>query len=646
MWSANPFLRDAKSFLTGLRPTAGTPLVPRRRVVLDPTRLPFEEADGRAPASRSFSVMGLCSVSSAPPTRGAGDSRFQSPMHLPSPPRTDPPRRIRKNLRTSSASLVPTTPDSPLHCFPPRTVSLRTFPGSSDLLDSVDQDPMEDSVASSIRLDVRLDLDDSARIYAARAVGEAGACKLSSLDDPRARAPSSLSTACDTRAPSAMSLGLGPLSRFDTGTGSSSARSLGSVASELTGVGSHHDVPEAAPSVPSTAVSSPRPCAGCRPETSAPSDGAPAAAECAKEASCEDQALGSSLSEKALLQARPELDYWDSLSHAGEHSLKTPLFNSAPTSPKRATWDSESADAGEDLHNKSADLGPGAGVVRGAEGKIVWQRGELVGRGTLGHVWKALNRKTGQLMAVKEVVLDAKDKDDDKFRQSLQNEIDLCKDINHPNIVSYLGHDSVATRLYIYLEFMPGGSIAQVLSQFGPLDEPLIARYTANLLKGLVYLHTRDPPILHRDIKGANILVGMDRTVKLSDFGCSKRSIGTANHTLRGSVPWMAPEVMRQSGYGRKADIWSIGCVLIEMSTAEPPWGAFDNCLAAMVRIAMSEETPPLPGHMGELCCDFVVSCTRRKPEERPDATTLLGHPFVAGFLDPSATDESWDSCN
>merc|ERR1712050_466236 len=137
---------------------------------------------------------------------------------------------------------------------------------------------------------------------------------------------------------------------------------------------------------------------------------------------------------------------------------------------------------------------------------------------------------------------------------------------------------------------------------FGPLEESLIARYMCNLLQGLDYLHTRDPPVLHRDIKGANILVGLDCRVKLSDFGCSKRSAGTAIQTLRGSVPWMAPEVMRQSEYGRKADIWSIGCVLIEMSTASAPWGHFDNCLAAMVRIAMSEETPPVPSRLSSNC--------------------------------------------
>jgi serine/threonine protein kinase len=299
------------------------------------------------------------------------------------------------------------------------------------------------------------------------------------------------------------------------------------------------------------------------------------------------------------------------------------------------------SDEGESrLEQSTGSFQVPAGAVRGEN--FCWVRGELIGRGSLGYVHKALEARTGKLMAVKEVLLDSQDQTDEKFRKSLQNEVDLLKEIQHPRIVAYLGHDYTEGRLYIYLEYMPGNSIAQVLSQFGPLDECLISRYTHNLLEGLEYLHTRDPPVLHRDIKGANILVGIDRTVKLSDFGCSKRSLGTAVHTLRGSIPWMAPEVMKQQdGYGRKADIWSLGCVMIEMALAEAPWGTFDNCLAAMVRIAMSEETPPVPSHLSALYQDFVVACTRRAPQDRPDATDLLKQDFVAGS-NRSSIDESW----
>jgi len=365
-----------------------------------------------------------------------------------------------------------------------------------------------------------------------------------------------------------------------------------------------------------------------------------------------------------LIRARTDCDYWDDAEDGGAPgdaeglrmvarkplgedantlvrrcSITDESFASSATASAHANLAGFSAGLAADESAESSEMTP-AGAMRGAT--FSWVRGELIGRGSLGTVHKALDQRTGQLMAVKEVALDLRDQSDDKFRRALQNEIDLYKDLQHPHIVSYLGQDSIGGTLYIYLEYMPGGSISQVLSEFGRLDEIAIARYTSDIILGLEYLHTRDPPVLHRDIKGANILVGIDRTVKLSDFGCSKRSQGTAIHTLRGSIPWMAPEVMCQSGYGRKADIWSLGCVLIEMSTAAAPWGTFDNCLAAMVRIAMSDETPPVPAHLSDICQGFVALCTRRNPQERPDAAELLQHAFVAGLALSQNCDESW----
>jgi len=348
------------------------------------------------------------------------------------------------------------------------------------------------------------------------------------------------------------------------------------------------------------------------------------------------------------IRACSDCDYWDNSSQLDNVSNGVDSVNSklkrgegatpSVMTPSLGTSRNFTESQVDDLQSSSQLLA--SGTVKG--GAFAWVRGELIGRGSLGSVWKALNSRTGELIAVKEVVLDPRDSSENKFRQSLQNEIDLYKDLQHPNIVSYLGNDFINGRLYIYLEYMSGGSISQVLSQFGPIDESLMAQYLKGLLQGLDYLHTRECPVLHRDIKGANILVGLDRSVKLSDFGCSKRTGGTANHTLRGSVPWMAPEVMRQSGYGRKADIWSLGCVLIEMSTANPPWGHFDNCLAAMVRIAMSEETPPVPEKASGPLRDLIIACTRRSPEERPSASELLGHDFLKSCQDCSAIDESW----
>eukprot|EP00928_Gymnodinium_smaydae_P027825 TRINITY_DN21394_c0_g1_i1.p1 TRINITY_DN21394_c0_g1~~TRINITY_DN21394_c0_g1_i1.p1 ORF type:complete len:798 (-),score=66.39 TRINITY_DN21394_c0_g1_i1:60-2288(-) len=258
-----------------------------------------------------------------------------------------------------------------------------------------------------------------------------------------------------------------------------------------------------------------------------------------------------------------------------------------------------------------------------------WVRGEVIGHGCLGSVFKALNQQTGQIFAVKEVRIDNRDNEDVKFKRALENEVSIYKELHHPRIVSYLGHDDIGSSLYIYLEYMPGGSITQVLSQFGCFEEPLTASYCKDILEGLDYLHTQNPVCLHRDVKGANILVGLDCRAKLSDFGCSKRTADTLSQSLRGSIPWMAPEVIQQTGYGRRSDVWSLGCVAIEMATAKHPWGTFDNPMAAMVKIGMSKETPPLPDNLSELGRDFIRQCTQRDKNLRPTATKLLEHEFV-----------------
>jgi len=267
-------------------------------------------------------------------------------------------------------------------------------------------------------------------------------------------------------------------------------------------------------------------------------------------------------------------------------------------------------------------------AVKGHTG-VAWVRGEEIGHGTLGSVFKALDQKTGMIFAVKEVRIDSRDKADVKFKQALENEVSIYKELHHERIVQYMGHDTLAGSLYIYLEYMPGGSVTQVLGQFGAFDESLITTYTRDLLEGLEYLHTRDPVVLHRDVKGANILVGLDCRVKLSDFGCSKRTADTLSQSLRGSIPWMAPEVIQQTGYGRRSDVWSLGCVVIEMATAQHPWGSFDNPMAAMVKIGMSAATPPLPSCVSELCQNFISLCVQRDKNLRPTATECLKHEFV-----------------
>ncbi|CAL1168923.1 unnamed protein product [Cladocopium goreaui] len=258
------------------------------------------------------------------------------------------------------------------------------------------------------------------------------------------------------------------------------------------------------------------------------------------------------------------------------------------------------------------------------------QRGDSIGHGSFGSVFKAMHHETGMVIAVKEVYIDVKRQPDEKLKVQLENEIDLMSSLRHPHIVSYYGcHWSDENHLQMYLEYMAGGSLSQVLSNFGPLEESLMARYTQQLLSGLEYLHTQNPYILHRDIKGANVLVGVDSLVKLADFGCSKRAKETTAVTIEGSIPWMAPEVLTHSRFGRAGDIWSFGCLVIEMATADSPWGHFDNLMAAILKIGMSGELPPIPDTVSLKCKNFIRRCTQLDPGKRLSASELLNEDFM-----------------
>jgi len=294
----------------------------------------------------------------------------------------------------------------------------------------------------------------------------------------------------------------------------------------------------------------------------------------------------------------------------------------------------QSTRLGEDARLGETHSSPNA--VRGAHRK--WVRGDALGRGSLGVVFQAMDQTSGEIFAVKAIAINPGDALDMKFKSDLENEVNICSALSHPSIVTYGGHDYMDCCLYIYLEYCVGGCMASMLRQFGVFEDNLIQTYTRDLLQGLQYLHSRSPPVVHRDIKGANVLMaqdasGPDLRAKLSDFGCSKRTHDTLSHTLKGSIPWMAPEVIGGAGYGRKADIWSFGCVMVEMGSAKSPWGRFDNPMAAMCKISMGTATPPLPEQLSDECKDFISRCLRRDPKARPHAIDLLEHNFIRDLV-------------
>eukprot|EP00930_Biecheleria_cincta_P043623 TRINITY_DN2993_c1_g1_i1.p1 TRINITY_DN2993_c1_g1~~TRINITY_DN2993_c1_g1_i1.p1 ORF type:complete len:536 (+),score=106.10 TRINITY_DN2993_c1_g1_i1:116-1723(+) len=272
--------------------------------------------------------------------------------------------------------------------------------------------------------------------------------------------------------------------------------------------------------------------------------------------------------------------------------------------------------------------------VRDLSSIKTWRCGSKIGQGSYGCVYKGLEMSAGVIFAVKKAMLRQNDDEDHKFVEKLGDELEIFRHLRHPNIVSFLGYEIKDGELCIFMDYVPGGSLSAMLSEFGPLDGKLLRSATMGMLQGLDYLHSRNPPVVHRDIKSANVLVEKDFSIKLSDFGCSKRCELTTSFTTIGSIPWMAPEVIQQqNGYGRKADIWSLGCTILELLTAETPWGknAFDNVMFALRRIGMSEETPPVPEGAPPDVQDIVRACLQRDAEARPGAADLLSHSYFLG---------------
>eukprot|EP01027_Heterolobosea_sp_BB2_P009532 GEZU01014040.1.p1 GENE.GEZU01014040.1~~GEZU01014040.1.p1 ORF type:complete len:724 (-),score=155.71 GEZU01014040.1:23-2155(-) len=265
-----------------------------------------------------------------------------------------------------------------------------------------------------------------------------------------------------------------------------------------------------------------------------------------------------------------------------------------------------------------------------------WQKGEMLGRGAYGEVFLGMNLDSGELMAVKQIDLRRCMDNADAMEtvRAIQKEISVMQNLKHRNIVQYVGTEWNNKHFNIFLEYVPGGSICNLVAEFGNFSESVIRVYARQILLGLEYLHELN--VVHRDIKGANILVDHTGNVKLADFGCSK-SISDVftprdnqgNRSVRGTPYWMAPEVLLGGYHQRESDIWSVGGVLLEMATGKPPYHQFKEQVALLYHIAMSDQPPEIPQSLSEEAKDFLQLCFRRNPRQRPTASALLEHPFV-----------------
>ncbi|TKY86700.1 hypothetical protein EX895_004340 [Sporisorium graminicola] len=299
---------------------------------------------------------------------------------------------------------------------------------------------------------------------------------------------------------------------------------------------------------------------------------------------------------------------------------------------------------------------------------IRWQQGQFIGGGTFGTVYLAVNLDSGGLMAVKEIRFQDISSTPSLYQQ-IKDEMEVMSMLSHPNIVEYYGIEVHRDRVYIFEEYCQGGSLAALLEHGRIEDETVIQVYTLQMLEGLIYLHSQG--IIHRDIKPDNILLDHMGVLKYVDFGAAKilaknsRTIQRSRKTgglgnigmmaqgaeggkqggpagamasLQGTPMYMSPEVIKGTADVPQsaADIWSLGCVVLEFATGKRPWSNFDNEWAIMFHIGMAEQHPALPdpSQLSPMGIEFIRQCLTINPRQRPTAVQLKEDPWMRSLIE------------
>eukprot|EP00063_Salmo_salar_P086826 XP_014061661.1 PREDICTED: mitogen-activated protein kinase kinase kinase kinase 3-like isoform X13 [Salmo salar] len=278
---------------------------------------------------------------------------------------------------------------------------------------------------------------------------------------------------------------------------------------------------------------------------------------------------------------------------------------------------------------------------------------QRIGSGTYGDVYKARNVNTGELAAIKVIKLEPviMNSPTGEDFEVVQQEIIMMKDCKHSNIVAYFGSYLRRDKLWISMEYCGGGSLQDIYHVTGPLSESQIAYMSRETLQGLYYLHNKGK--MHRDIKGANILLTDNGYVKLADFGVSAQITATLakRKSFIGTPYWMAPEVAaveRKGGYNQLCDIWAVGITAIELAELQPPMFDLHPMRALFLMTKSNFQSPKLKDKVkwGNNFHHFVKLSLTKNPKKRPTAEKLLQHPFVSQPLSRTLAIELLDKSN
>nr|GMD74155.1 mitogen-activated protein kinase kinase kinase 1-like [Ipomoea batatas] len=314
-----------------------------------------------------------------------------------------------------------------------------------------------------------------------------------------------------------------------------------------------------------------------------------------------------------------------------ENDIATRIMNGVLSASCSFTSNSNDDDCSSTTTEPMSVVSPNGKYMRIITG---WQKGQPLGSGSFGTVYEGI-ADGGFFFAVKEVSLLEQGEEGRQRIYQLEQEIDLLRQFEHENIVQYYGTEKDGSKLYIFLELVSQGSLMKLYQKY-KLQDSQVSAYTRQILHGLKYLHNQN--VIHRDIKCANILVDTNGSVKLADFGLAKATKLNNVKSCKGTPFWMAPEVVnpKSGGYGLSADIWSLGCTVLEMLTSQFPYSTLENPMQALYKIGQGEP-PHVPNTLSNDARDFIHSCLQVDPNCRPNASRLLEHPFVKRPLTSSS---------